>query len=157
MTPKVNIRPASEEDVKCIVEIERQCFTDPWSEKLFLEALKTDSIEIYSAVENSEITGFLVLSTGYDDMNVDNIAVSHAHRRKGIAKALLSFAHEKYENRPFLLEVRESNEPAINLYKTLGYERVGYRRRYYRNPDEGAVLMTRECFLEKGRTETEVL
>ncbi len=76
-------------------------------------------------------------------MNVDNIAVSPEYRRQGLARELLSFAHEKYEGIPFLLEVRESNAPAISLYSSLGYEQVGYRRRYYHNPDEGAVLMTR--------------
>ncbi len=144
MMQRDDIRSVTTEDIKRVVEIEHECFSDPWSERLFLEALNEPNIEIYMAETEENVMGFLVLSIGYDDMNIDNIAVSCAHRRKGVAKKLLTFAHEKYKDRNFLLEVRESNEPAINLYKSLGYECVGFRKRYYHNPEEGAVLMTRQ-------------
>lgn len=144
MMQRDDIRPVTVEDVKWVTKIEHECFFDPWSERLFLEALNASNVEIYIAETEESVVGFLVLSIGYDDVNVDNIAVSHAYRRRGIARKLLTFAHEKYKNRAFLLEVRESNEPAINLYKSLGYEPVGFRKRYYHNPEEGAVLMTRQ-------------
>lgn len=148
MTQRVNIVPAAIEDMKRLSEIASVCFPDPWSEKLFTEAYNSPYSEITLAKTNSgEIAGYLVLSDAGDEKSVDDIAVLPEHRRAGIARCLLESAHNKYAGHSFILEVRESNAPAITLYKSLGYEQVGFRKRYYRNPDEGAVLMTRTAYI----------
>ncbi len=145
MMQRVNIRSANTADIADMLKIERLCFSDPWSEQLFSSAMASPMYEFYAAVTDDTLAGFLILCKGYDDINVDNIAVHPEQRRHGIARALLTFAQEKYPDVPFLLEVRESNAPAIGLYESLGYIRVGFRKRYYQNPAEGAVLMTRIC------------
>ncbi len=77
-------------------------------------------------------------------MNLDDIAVVPAFRRQGIGRQLLDWAHRQFPENEFWLEVRESNAAAIALYESAGYRQVGFRKRYYRDPEEGAVLMTRE-------------
>ncbi len=144
MTQKVNIVPAALEDMRRLSEIAEVCFPDPWSEKIFTEAFEFPHTEITLAkTDSGEIAGYLVLSDAGDEKSVDDIAVSPEYRRAGIARNLLESAHSRYAGQSFILEVRESNAPAIALYESLGYEQVGFRKRYYRNPDEGAVLMTR--------------
>lgn len=150
MTLKVNIIPAAENDMKRLSEIAALCFPDPWSERIFRESFENEYTEIFIARDTEgNIAGYLVLSQTGDEISVDDIAVMPEYRRCGIAKTLLLWAYEKYPCRNFLLEVRESNSPAISLYKFLGFEQVGFRKRYYRSPDEGAVLMTKTKGTEK--------
>ena len=144
MTLKVNIIPAAENDMKRLSEIAALCFSDPWSERIFRESFENAYTEILIAKDtDGNMAGYLVLSQTGDEISVDDIAVLPEYRRCGIAKKLLMQADAKYPDRDFLLEVRESNSPAISLYKSLGFEQVGFRKRYYRNPHEGAVLMTK--------------
>lgn len=144
MTLKADITPAALQDMKALSEIAAASFPDPWSERLFTEAFENEYTRIMLARTNSgDTAGYIVLSMTGDDISIDDIAVSPQYRRNGIGKALLMWADEKYPDRNFLLEVRESNAPAISLYRSLGFEQVGFRKRYYRGPDEGAVLMTK--------------
>lgn len=144
MTQKANTIPAAEKDMKRLSEIAAVCFPDPWSERIFRESFENGFTEIYIAkITDENIAGYIVLSKAGDDISVDDIAVLPEYRRCGIARALLMYADEKYSCKNFLLEVRESNSPAISLYKSLGFEQVGLRKIYYQNPREGAVLMTK--------------
>lgn len=144
MTQKADIIPAEEKDMKRLSEIAAMCFPDPWSERVFRESFENGFTEIYIAEsEDKNIAGYLVLSKAGDEISIDDIAVLPEYRRCGIARALLMHADEKYPGKNFLLEVRESNFPAISLYKSLEFEQVGLRKRYYQNPCEGAVLMTK--------------
>ncbi|MDE6019693.1 MAG: ribosomal protein S18-alanine N-acetyltransferase [Ruminococcus sp.] len=149
MMPKADnsiiIAPAALTDMKRIAEIAELSFSDPWSERLFTDAFENIYTRIFLAKNDSgDITGYIVLSKTGDDINVDDIAVASKHRRMGIGKCLLEWSLHEYPEKDFLLEVRESNCPAIALYESMGFKQVGFRKRYYRNPDEGAVLMTRE-------------
>ncbi|MBQ8514472.1 MAG: ribosomal protein S18-alanine N-acetyltransferase [Ruminococcus sp.] len=144
MMQRVKIGPAAEQDLQQLAEIAAVSFPDPWSERLFREAFASPYTQITAArTDSGEIAGYLVLSQAGDEMNVDDIAVSPGFRRTGVGRMLLETAHRTYPERNFLLEVRETNKPALALYEALGYRQVGYRKRYYRNPDEGAVLMTK--------------
>lgn len=139
------IKPAASDDICRLSEIAALSFTDPWSDKLFKEAFENVYTKIFIVKDNfGEIIGYIVLSETGDDMSVDDIAVLPAYRRTGIGKRLLKWSMLEYPKKNFLLEVRESNAPAINLYKSMGFEQVGFRKRYYRDPDEGAILMTKK-------------
>ncbi len=139
------ILPAGLADMHTLSKIASVSFPDPWSEKLFKEAFENIYTKILLAKNISgDIMGYIVLSETGDDINVDDIAVLPEYRRMGIGKGLLKWSLQEYPDKNFLLEVRESNFPAIGLYKSMGFVQVGFRKRYYRNPDEGAVLMTKE-------------
>ncbi len=147
MKQRVELILAQEAHLKQLTALARLCFSDPWSEKLFRQALEHPNSHICCAMDGDSVVGYLVLSRTGDDWNVDDIAVHPSSRRQGIARQLLTAAQEHFPDSAFLLEVRESNHAAIALYLSLGYQQVGFRKRYYMQPEEGAILMTRMPFV----------
>ena len=80
-----------------------------------------------------------------DEGNLDNIAVAPAYRRQGVAAALIETLLRRARELSLacvMLEVRQSNAPAIALYESFGFAPVGKRKGYYEKPREDAVLMT---------------
>ena len=73
---------------------------------------------------------------------VTNVAVLPKFREKGIAKALIT-EQMKNDMEFITLEVRESSVPAINLYTKMGFENMGIRPKFYSNPTENAIIMTK--------------
>ena len=101
--------------------------------------------KITAAVQDGAVLGYIVFSAVLDEGSVDDIAVAPAHRRRGVADALLRDAAQRArENglREIWLEVRASNAPAAALYEKHGFAEVGRRRNYYEKPREDAILMT---------------
>lgn len=95
---------------------------------------------VFVAEVDGEVAGFAVwqeLPGG--EAELLNLAVDPRLRRRGAGRALV----EVMEGRRVWLEVRASNEAAIRFYRSLGFAVCGVRRRYYRDPDEDAVLMAR--------------
>ncbi len=143
MMQKVEFIAANKSHISAIAEIARRSFPDPWSETVFSQTLQNQNNTIWCAMLDNRIYGYLVLSRSGDNMSVDDIAVHPDFRRQGIAKLLLVQAHRQFPDAEFWLEVRASNTAAIALYTALGYVQVGLRKRYYLDPIEDAVLMTR--------------
>lgn len=144
MKQKAEIVPASEQDLAALAELAEQCFSDPWSENIFRQTMCCCYNRIWCAKIDGMLCGYAAISRTGDAVNLDDIAVAPAFRRQGIGRRLLDWAHGQFPESEFWLEVRESNAAAIALYESAGYEQVGFRKRYYRDPEEGAVLMTRE-------------
>jgi len=135
------------EHIPQIAAIERACFSDPWSENLFREILWNDAaVMVVAEGEDGTVMGYAELQVVLDEGTIDNVAVAPACRRQGVADALLSaFVRFGRSQLAFLtLEVRESNVPAIALYRKHGFRAVGRRRNYYNDPKEDAILMTLE-------------
>ena len=129
-----------------VMKIERESFTHPWSEESFLSELSKPSSHLFVATENDAVLGYAVLETVLDEGSLLIIAVDKNHRKKGIAKSLISVLEDvaKEKELSFItLEVRASNESAINLYHSQGFEKVAVRKNYYSKPTEDAVLMTK--------------
>ncbi len=121
----VIIRQAQPEDAGDIYEIEQICFPDPWS---------LDSIR-YAGL-------WWVLDEGH----ITNVAVRPGYRNRKIAEGILSVLLEHTIEQGILhhtLEVRRSNDPAINLYEKFGFETCGVRKGYYRFGGEDALIMWR--------------
>ncbi len=149
---KVKICPMSEEDVPSVAQIERECFSEPWSEDAVRSELHNEGARFYTAKIVGERAGYMGMHIVLDECYIANIAVKNAFRRKGIADALLSCAEEtaKKEGCAFIsLEVRVSNTPAIKLYEKRGYVSQGERKNFYRNPAENALIMTKFLSEEK--------
>jgi len=135
------------EHIPQIAAIERACFSDPWSENLFREILWNDAaVLVVAEGADGTVMGYAELSVVLDEGTIDNVAVAPAYRRQGVADALLSaFVRFGRSQLAFLtLEVRESNAPAIALYRKHGFRNAGRRKNYYDNPKEDAILMTLE-------------
>ena len=141
------IVPMNESHVPQVAELEKICFSDPWSEKSVASELNNSLSCWLVAEENGVVTGYIGSQTVIDESDMMNVAVHPDHRRKGIAEALvveLVEALKKRESHCLTLEVRASNEPAKALYEKLGFAQVGLRKNYYRNPKEDALILRKE-------------
>lgn len=134
------------EHIDDIAELEKQCFSIPWTSEQLASQL-TDNMHICLAAVDGEgrTVGYVGLMYVLDEGYISNVAVAPAHRREGIGGMLLDTLRERAEEKglAFLtLEVRQTNEPAKSLYKKHGYVEVGLRKGYYTKPTEDAILMT---------------
>lgn len=137
----------NETHIAGIAELERQCFSAPWSEDALREELGNACACFVTAEENGAVCGYIGCHIVLDEGYIANVAVSPDFRRRGIGRLLVQEMIRQARGRrlAFLtLEARESNAPAIALYEACGFVRAGMRKKYYTNPTESAVLMTLE-------------
>ena len=128
-----------------LAELEKLCFSEPWSEKALLEEIDNPAAYFIAAVEGDAVLGYGGMHTVLGESYIDNIAVFPEHRGRGVGRAVTRALIEKAKENDgvfITLEVRASNTPAIALYTALGFETVGVRKRFYTNPDEDALIMT---------------
>ena len=145
MSAEIAVRRISYSDLPQVVAVERRAFPTPWSLGMFvLELSKPDGVCLAATEASGELVGYLICSR-YDTVwHVMNVAVDPAHRRRGIATALMRHLFAVVGDQARLtLEVRVSNAPAIVLYERLGFFSAGVRRRYYADNGEDANIMWR--------------
>ena len=124
-----------------VAELERLCFADPWSEES-LRLLLGETALGFVVTEDGRAVAYGGMLCVAGEGQITNIAVHPDCRRKGIARSLITAAIQSAEGLDTVfLEVRESNTPAVSLYESLGFERIGVRKGYYQKPKEDAVLM----------------
>lgn len=130
--------------VQQVAALEAICFRDPWSEKSIASEL-TNPLSLWLvAMEGDKVVGYIGSQTVLAESDMMNVAVHPDYRRRGIAEALvLALADELItrNSHSLTLEVRTSNAPAIALYEKLGFEQIGLRKNYYRNPKEDAQIL----------------
>jgi ribosomal-protein-alanine N-acetyltransferase len=144
MDAHYRIRSAVPADAVPLVEIERRCFSDPWSENGFREALESPWTFGLVAQNARGIVGYLIGREVAGTGEVLNLAVAPDSRRRGVARALLRAGLARLRKRrvqEVFLEVRESNQSAQALYLSYGFRPVGQRTAYYRNPKEDALVL----------------
>ena len=127
-----------------LAELERECFDDAWSEKIFADSLSTSYTQGIGAYDGQELVGYVMWMRVADEFEIINVATKKSVRRCGIGRRLLELCRGyalTCSVSKIILEVRASNTPAINLYTSLGFVQVGVRRNYYKNPIEDAWLM----------------
>lgn len=125
-----------------VVNIENICFANPWSRDDLEQQLNLDTSHFAVATVDEKVVGYMGLQVFSGEGYVTNVAVLPEYRRQGIAKMLIE---KQMQNKMsfITLEVRESNLPAIKLYESCGYENVGIRPKFYSNPTENAIIMTK--------------
>ncbi|MCD7889780.1 MAG: ribosomal protein S18-alanine N-acetyltransferase [Oscillospiraceae bacterium] len=139
----MTVRLMLEGDLPAVCEIEKECFTaEAWSKESFKYRLGKSGFISLVAVEGIEVVGYIAASEILDEQYLDSLAVRADYRGQGVATALMKAAFDT--EKTVYLEVRESNQPAINLYKKLGFSEYAMRRDYYENPTENAILMRNE-------------
>jgi ribosomal-protein-alanine N-acetyltransferase len=144
MDARYRIRPAALADLAALVAIERRCFSDPWSEAAFREALSSDRTFALVAEGARGPAGYLIGREAGGSGEILNLAVAPELRRRGLGGALLEKGLVEFRRREaseVFLEVRESNHSAQALYLARGFRPVGQRAAYYRNPREDALVL----------------
>ena len=140
------IRNAALSDLDALVELERACFSVPWTrEQLKCEFPDARHEFLVAEGEDGSLLGYVAMMTVLDEGDISNVAVAPAARRRGIARALVAQMLQLAQRRELsfvTLEVREHNDGAIALYQQAGFVPVGRRRSYYERPREDAILMT---------------
>jgi [ribosomal protein S18]-alanine N-acetyltransferase len=144
----VIVRPTQASDVAQVSALEAELFgRDAWSPKLVEGELTHHLRQSVVAAEGDTLIGYAVLFAVGDTVDLEQIAVSVHHRRRGVALALLDGLSIASFPR-VLLEVRADNQPAIGLYGSVGFEVVTTRRSHYADGGD-ALVMQRE--INRGR------
>ena len=146
---RITLRPMRVEDLSRVIEIEKTGFKHPWSRELLERELGHAWSTILLAIDLDDggaerVLGYVVFWLVHDEVHVLNIATALEARRKGIGRVLMIAAHDHGLRRGAslaTLEVRRSNTPAIELYRSLGYRHVGIRPNYYQEEGEDAIVM----------------
>ncbi|MGN0499389.1 MAG: ribosomal protein S18-alanine N-acetyltransferase [Acutalibacteraceae bacterium] len=128
-----------------VAEIERQCFSKPWSENAIAAELENDSAHFFVANLCGEVIGYIGMHCAADECYVANVGVLKKYRRMGVGSALIKYAAEtaRQMKMSFIsLEVRPSNTEAVRIYERFGFERVGLRKNFYSEPKEDGLIMT---------------
>ena len=151
----VRIVPMNADHLDEVAELERICFSVPWSRNMLAEELDNLlSAFLVALDDNDKVVGYAGVQVILDEGYITNVAVRPECRRQGIAAKLLQVFLDfaKANKLAFLtLEVRASNYDAIALYGSRGFRSVGRRKNYYEHSKEDALIMTREF---AGRHET---
>ena len=139
-----------ETHIASIAELEKECFSDPWSVASISSEL-TNSLSLWIvAMDDDKLVGYVGSQSvmGWADMM--NLAVAPDYRKQGVGQALVLELIEQLKAAKvscLTLEVRASNAPAIALYTKMGFLEVGRRPNYYRNPKEDALILRKEWYM----------
>lgn len=141
----INIRPMTDSDVDSVCFIEEVSSYNPWTRKIFKDCLSVGYV-CWVLEKGNTVIGFAIFMIASSECHVLNIAITPSERECGYGRFLMEHIIRlsclRHVER-VLLEVRTSNLAAINLYKSLGFLKVGVRKNYYKTKQgrEDAVLM----------------
>ncbi|MGI6753027.1 MAG: ribosomal protein S18-alanine N-acetyltransferase [Eubacteriales bacterium] len=133
------------EHIREAAQIEALCFSDPWSEA-GLELLTREEAVAFACMADGRLAAYAGMISVLDEGQIINVATHPDFQRRGFARAVLGALVDYADQNGIVtlsLEVRESNAPAISLYRSAGFVVAGQRPRYYRFPTETATVMVR--------------
>ena len=145
MTPRVErLTPSDTALLRACAALERQCLPEEgWHfESLLAETQKPGGI-VLAALDGETVCGVLTACIILDEAELTTIGIAPGYRRKGIASLLMETFRQLADGADMFLEVRQSNAPAIALYRKYGFAPAGIRRDLYVHPAEDGVLMKR--------------
>jgi len=134
-------------DLADILAIERASFSFPWSASFFVQELKVACARSHVALIDGRPVGYVIYWRLPREIDIHNLAVTPAYRRRGLATALLEAViadARRADATRVTLEVRKSNEAAQKLYHALGFMAKGVRKGYYSDDGEDALVMVLE-------------
>ena len=144
---KIVLRTMTVDDIPAVERVEQTCFSDAWSEKLLSDMLESKWDEAWVlAAEDGTVIGYANFRFLAGEGELMRIAVLPEHRGRGESKKLmdrLEISAKEKEAPDLTLEVRAGNTPAVNLYKSYGFQAEAVRKNYYHDPVEDAFIMWR--------------
>ena len=144
MASEMIIRRMTMADVDGVAAVEAATFPTPWSRDAFQSEMKNVAARYLIAEKDGKVIGYAGAWIILDESHITNIAVLEAERGQGIGRKLTHGLMQYLSNLGAAyatLEVRKSNEVAQNLYKSLGFIKLGVRKRYYEDNGEDALIM----------------
>ena len=142
----MTFKSLSKKDTELLVEFNKQYFKDGWTESMIISAFSTQGFCVLGAFNENGLIGYVAFTLGLDSADIESVVICPSERNKGIAVALLESAESKIKEAgidKILLEVRESNIPAISLYKKRNFGVISKRNKYYHD-GENALVMIKE-------------
>ncbi|CEG25378.1 ribosomal protein S18-alanine N-acetyltransferase [Bacillus sp. B-jedd] len=134
-----------EEDIDQILIVEHESFTLPWSREAFYNELNHNQYAVYVVLEDAgRIIGYGGVWVVLDEAHITNIAILPEYRGQKLGEALLKKVIEISKAKgaeTTTLEVRVSNTAARSLYKKLGFQEGGIRKKYYTDNQEDGIVM----------------
>jgi [ribosomal protein S18]-alanine N-acetyltransferase len=141
----MDIRFMTVDDLDDVMEIEHSSFSIPWSREAFYNEIEQNHLSTYLVVEDGEhIAGYCGVWLVVDEAHITNVAVLPDYRGQGLGEALMQRIMDISKEvgaRLMTLEVRVSNEAAKGLYRKMGFQDGGIRKRYYSDNQEDALVM----------------
>lgn len=144
MDEPINIVRFEPDDLDQMMAIEVRAFTAPWSRQSYEDLSYLDSVHIWVAKKDEEVVGYMLYQFWGDELELHNVTVKPELQRQGIGAMLMEHMLTQAGSigiRRIYLLVRQTNEPALSLYKKYGFAVVGMRRKYYHDNGENALLM----------------
>lgn len=138
------IRRMRQEDIKQVSRIEKDSFSVPWSENAFLKAMEDEHSLYLVAEQEDTILGMCGVRNILGEGEITNVAVDANARGRGIGRRLMEELLKKGEDlgiQCYTLEVRGSNQPAVQLYQSIGFVVEGVRKNFYERPIEDGLIM----------------
>lgn len=146
----IEIVPMGKTHIADVAALERACFSCPWSEKSLTEELSNPLACWLVALVDGAFAGYVGSQAVLGEADMMNLAVQPEYRRRGIGEKLVSSLVDALKARgdyQLTLEVRPSNVAACRLYAGLGFDPVGLRKNYYREPKEDGLILRKEWVL----------
>ena len=143
----MNIVEMTADHVIQIAQLERECFSDPWSQNSIASELENPLSYWLVAMAGNVVAGYVGSQTVLGESDMMNLAVRGEFRRQGVARDLVQALIDGLNQRGshcLTLEVRASNAPARKLYEKLGFVQVGIRPNYYQHPREDGLILRKE-------------
>ena len=147
MVDRISVRPPQLGDARTLAEAELECFSDPWPPQFFVSEILADGRFNRLLVDPAgRMVAYLFCAWQYLDLHVLKVATMPPFRRCGLARRLMALAEDhvvEMGGESLTLEVRSSNQPAITMYETLGYDHAGIGAGYYQNGEDAVVMRKR--------------
>lgn len=140
----MEIRKATPHEAARISELEALIFSDPWSERSVIDTISVEGAMCYVALSDGEVVAYILGRIIPPEGEIYRIATAPDKRKRGIAYRLLDYAVKSERGHgleSLFLEVRSENAPARALYKAYGFREIGIRKKYYKNPEDDAIIM----------------
>lgn len=145
---KLIIRKAAESDVPAVEEVEKACFSVPWSYESLYHDILENKLAFYIVAEiDGKVCGYVGVWKIFDEGHITNVAIAPEYRRMHIASAMLSVLFDVTGAQgieSYTLEVRAGNQAAIALYEGFAFREAGLRKGYYEDNGEDAIIMWKE-------------
>ncbi len=145
---RIEVSRLRPDDVDDVLIVEKLSFTIPWSRNAFVEEVTNNKFARYIIAKvNGKTVGYAGLWKVFEEGHITNVAVHPEYRRNGVGfmlvKSLIALAIEEKITK-MTLEVRRSNISAQNLYIKFGFKVEGFRKEYYADNKEDAIIMWKE-------------